>query len=138
MALVLCGAGSREVFGHLRLAGPTDYTHFRDGSCWLLRGVAGTELSHGRRRREAETAVGDQETNIGKAVMLSVLEMWRRSVVEQTATAPSRGNRRIAGRRSGCFDAEVLGDSVTTGTHARAFSATTDEGVSGGVREMLR
>ena len=38
MALVLCGAGSREVFGHLRLAGPTDYTHFRDGSCWLLRG----------------------------------------------------------------------------------------------------
>jgi hypothetical protein len=36
VALVLCGAGSREVFGHLRLAGPTDYTHFRDGSCWLL------------------------------------------------------------------------------------------------------
>ena len=38
VALVLCGAGSREVFGHLRLAGPTDYTRFRDGSCWLLRG----------------------------------------------------------------------------------------------------
>jgi hypothetical protein len=45
MALVLCGAGSREVFGHLRLAGPTDYTHFRGGSCWLLRGITGTELS---------------------------------------------------------------------------------------------
>ena len=45
MALVLCGAGSREVFGHLRLAGPTDYTHFRDGFCWLLRGITGTELS---------------------------------------------------------------------------------------------
>ena len=41
VALVLCGAGSREVFGHLRLAGPTDYTHFRDGSCWLLRGELG-------------------------------------------------------------------------------------------------
>ena len=94
--------------------------------------------AHGRRRREAETAVGDQETNIGKAVMLSVLEMRRRSVVEQPATAPSRGNRCIAGRSSGCFDAEVLGDSVTTRTHARAFSATTDEGVGGGVREMLR
>ena len=38
VALVLCGAGSREVFGHLRLAGPTDYTRFRDGSCWLIRG----------------------------------------------------------------------------------------------------
>jgi hypothetical protein len=45
VALVLCGAGGREVFGHLRLAGPTDYTHFRDGSCWLLRGITGTELS---------------------------------------------------------------------------------------------
>jgi hypothetical protein len=37
VTLVLCGAGSRRVFGHLRLAGPTDYTRFRDGSCWLLR-----------------------------------------------------------------------------------------------------
>ena len=44
VALVLCGAGSREVFGHLRLAGPTDYTRFRDGSCWLLRGITGTEF----------------------------------------------------------------------------------------------
>ena len=94
-------------------------------------------LAHGRRRREAETAVGDQETNIGKAVMLRVLEMRCRSVVEQPATAPSRGSRCIAGCRSGCFDAEVLSDSVTTSTHARAFSATTDEGVSGGAREML-
>jgi hypothetical protein len=49
LALVLCGAaGSREVFGHLRLAGPTDYTHFRDGSCWLLRGITGTELPASR------------------------------------------------------------------------------------------
>jgi hypothetical protein len=45
VALVLCGVGSREVFGHFRLAGPTDYTHFRDGSCWLLRGITDTELS---------------------------------------------------------------------------------------------
>ena len=95
-------------------------------------------LAHGWGWREAETAVGDQETNIRKAVMLGVLEMRCWSVVEQPATASSRGNRRIAGCRSGRFDAEVLGDSVTTRTHARAFSATTDEGVGGGVREMFR
>jgi hypothetical protein len=94
--------------------------------------------AHGGRRREAEAAVGDQETNIGKAVLASVLEMRCRSVVEQPATVPSGGNRRIAGRRSGRLNAEVLSDSVTTSTHARAFSATTDEGVSGGLREMLR
>jgi hypothetical protein len=44
-ALVLCGAGSREVFGHCRLAEPTDYTHsFASAPAGYSRGITGTEL----------------------------------------------------------------------------------------------
>jgi hypothetical protein len=45
VALVLCGAGSREVFGHLRLAGPTDYTRFRDGDQMAPAGCSGGLLA---------------------------------------------------------------------------------------------
>jgi hypothetical protein len=82
--------------------------------------------------------VGELEANVGEAVVANALEVRRRGVVEEAATASSGGGRSIAGSRSGSLHAEVLRDGVTTRTHACAFCASTDEGVGGGLRKVCR
>jgi hypothetical protein len=95
-------------------------------------------FAHGGGRGKAEATVGELEANAGEAVVAGALEVRRRGVVEEAATASSGGGRSIAGSRSGCLHAEVLRDGGTTSTHACAFCASTDEGVGVGRRKVCR
>jgi hypothetical protein len=64
-------------------------------------------FAHGGGRGKAEATVGELEANVGEAVVAGALEVRRRGVVEEAATASSGGGRSIAGSRSGCLHAEV-------------------------------